>query len=242
MGEEYVICRLCGRRFGQITASHLDREHDTTVSRYKQDYPDADLVTDGHVRECITHLWNHDGVCPDPRDEKDRRERISDTLTGRLFTEEHCRHLAERPTGWQSTEKARKANSRGLKTWWAVPENREKRIRQIVEGQKVSPNRVEKVLWWYLDYLFPGEWKFNDGWFVLAGKIPDFVNVGGQKKLIEMFGSYWHGPENTDETEEDRINLFNEFGYNTLIVWEEEVYYGNNELSSRLKEFCRGAQ
>ena len=242
MSGDFVVCKLCGRHFGQITASHLRVEHNTTVFKYKQAFPGADLVTGEHVRECTTHLWNHGGVCLDPGDEKRRRGKIREALLGRVFTEEHCRHLSERPTGWQSTERSREANSRGLKAWWAVPENRDRRVRQIREGLDPNlgePNGVEKVLGWYLDYLYPGEWKFNSGWFILAGKVPDFVNVNGKKRLIEMFGDYWHGPDRVDWDEEgERKQLFSRFGYDTLVVWESEVYYGSTELSSKLKEFC----
>ena len=54
---------------------------------------------------------------------------------------------------------------------------------------------------------------------ILSGKIPDFVNVNGKKKLIELYGDYWHRNDNP----QDRINLFKKFGWDTLVVWEKEL-------------------
>lgn len=72
----------------------------------------------------------------------------------------------------------------------------------------------------YLDQLFPGDWKFvGDGQLIIAGKCPDFVNVNGQKKIIELFGDYWHKGQNPKA----RIAVFKPFGYKTLVVWEHEL-------------------
>jgi len=238
VGENFVTCRLCGEDFGQITTTHLDKEHGITMFEYRKDFPDAVLVTGKHIEVATSNLWNHSGVGSTPEREVERREAISKSHLGKVFSEEHCRHLSERTTGWQSTKESREANSKGMLAWWSVPENKEIRIRQIRQGSSSRPNEVEGVLEWYLDYLYPGEWKYNDGWLVVGGKIPDFANVNGQKKLIELFGDYWHGIDITDKTEEERVSLFNGFGYKTLVVWECEVYYGNSELVSKLREFC----
>ena len=80
---------------------------------------------------------------------------------------------------------------------------------------------------------FPNEWKFvGDGQFILAGKCPDFINVNGQKKIIEFFGNYWHKLEE----EQQRINLFTEYGYQTLIIWEHELK-DIDKLSNKLLKF-----
>jgi hypothetical protein len=54
---------------------------------------------------------------------------------------------------------------------------------------------------------------------VVAGKCPDFVNVNGQKKIIELFGDYWHRGQNP----QDRIDVFKPFGYETLVIWQREL-------------------
>ncbi len=56
------------------------------------------------------------------------------------------------------------------------------------------------------------------------GKIknPDFIvrPVNKTKKVIEIFGRYWHKPEE----EAELVDKYKEAGYNCLVLWEEEVY------------------
>jgi len=67
-------------------------------------------------------------------------------------------------------------------------------------------------------------------------KCPDFININGQKKIIELFGKYWHGPELTGQSnmvhEQERKDIFAKYGYRTLVVWELEL---KNESSLKQK-------
>ena len=68
----------------------------------------------------------------------------------------------------------------------------------------------------YIKYLF----KYTgDGSIIIEGKMPDFININGQKKIIELFGNYWHKKED----EMIRMEYFNKYGYDTLIIWEDEI-------------------
>ena len=76
--------------------------------------------------------------------------------------------------------------------------------------------------------MFPGEYKFvGDGKIWIGYKNPDFINVNGQKKIIELFGDYWHSVGRTGRTkqqeENQRINHFAKYGFKVLIVWEREL-------------------
>jgi len=99
---------------------------------------------------------------------------------------------------------------------------------------KLIPNKQETRLGVLLNRLFPEQYVFNyKGKILRLGqKIPDFVNVNGQKKLIELFGNYWHNKE--EETE--RKEFFQRFGWSTLIVWESELR-DIDKLMIRLCEF-----
>lgn len=67
-------------------------------------------------------------------------------------------------------------------------------------------------------YSFP--YKFvGDGKVIIGGKNPDFVNVNGQKKIIEFFGEHWHKPE--DEIEKREI--YNSYGFDLLVVWGKDL-------------------
>lgn len=81
-----------------------------------------------------------------------------------------------------------------------------------------GPNKMERKLWKILGSSFKynghGEKKF-------AGKIPDFI-CETHKIIVELYGNYWHRDESIKKTI-DRINLFKDHGYKTVIIWEHEV-------------------
>lgn len=101
-------------------------------------------------------------------------------------------------------------------------------VKKQIKAHHVKQNKVEKNLENILNKILPNEYKFvGDGEFILGGKCPDFLNINGKKKLIELYGEYWHGEEKTGITKEnaenERINHFKQFGFNTLIIWENEL-------------------
>jgi hypothetical protein len=100
-------------------------------------------------------------------------------------------------------------------------------------GRSIRPNKPEVIILNILNDLFPNEWKYTgDFSFMINGKNPDFTNINGQKKLIELFGDYYH----KDQNPEDRINIFKEFGWKTLVIWEHELK-NINEVKLKIKEF-----
>jgi len=72
---------------------------------------------------------------------------------------------------------------------------------------------------------------------VIAGKCPDYINVNGQKKIIEFWGDRWHEGENP----KDRAEIFKPYGYETLVIWGHELK-DMDKLKSTLNEFCKGHQ
>ena len=89
----------------------------------------------------------------------------------------------------------------------------------------------EVMLGGVLDEVVPGEFRFNDGWFELAGKAPDFPNINGKKLLVEMFGSSYHSWDEPPL----RQAVFEPYGYRTLIVWDYEI--GQTGLRRRIERF-----
>lgn len=103
---------------------------------------------------------------------------------------------------------------------WQDPTWRRKTVEAIVKASHIKPNKAEMELNDFLRRILPKEYKYvGSGEFILAGKCPDFTNVNGQKKLIELFGDYWHKGDDGEE----RIELFRQYGYETLIIWEHEL-------------------
>ncbi len=95
--------------------------------------------------------------------------------------------------------------------------------KQLVARRGVPQNKAEKKLQDLLDQNFPDQWRFtgtgqflvrtSEGW-----KKPDFIH-NTRKLIIELFGRYWH----TDSEVETRTKLFEELGYQTLVIWDDEL-------------------
>lgn len=106
--------------------------------------------------------------------------------------------------------------------------------KKILQAVNQRPNKLEQAFGELLDDLFPGEYQYvGGGQLVLCGKCPDFANVNGQKKLIEVFGDYWHRGQDPAW----RIALFARLGFQTLVVWESEFANELEAVVERLREF-----
>ena len=105
--------------------------------------------------------------------------------------------------------------------------------KKVAKALVLKPNKPETALLKLLKELFPGEYEFvGDFKFWLDGRNPDFMNVNGKKKLIELFGDYWH----RNDDPKDRIKHYKKFGFDTLVIWECELN-NKNKLSNKLKKF-----
>ena len=56
----------------------------------------------------------------------------------------------------------------------------------------------------------------GNGLVSFGGRTPDFINVNGKKKIIEV-SSHSHIRRS------DRIEYFKKFGFNTLFIWNREL-------------------
>ena len=140
------------------------------------------------------------------------------------------------------SKKRNRKTQNAVTEFWQDSERKQKRIKTIMRGAKrKSPNIPKRKLGKFLQKLFPNQWKYvGSGAFILAGKCPDFVNINGQKKIIEMFGDYWHGEGKTGipnkQHEQERIDVFVKEGYQTLIIWQHELK-DIEKLKYKLREF-----
>jgi len=91
---------------------------------------------------------------------------------------------------------------------------------KICMARNLRPNKPETVILNLLEDMYPNEWKYTgDFSYMINGKNPDFVNINGKKKIIELFGDYWHQGQNP----QDRAEMFKPYGYETLVIWEHEL-------------------
>ena len=132
---------------------------------------------------------------------------------------------------WRSIRCKSCSNRINTKKYWQDENYREKVIMNTLKSSHIKPNKPEKLLNRLLNKLVPNEYKINvkGQVMILGSKIPDFINVNGQKKIIEMFGDYWHSDEFIkrrgcyEDTEVGRIKYFRKLGWKTLIIWEHEL-------------------
>ena len=78
----------------------------------------------------------------------------------------------------------------------------------------------------------------GDGSFIIGGLNPDFINVNGKKKVIELFGRVWHDTYLKDwkRSELGRMMVFSSYGFDTLIIWDDELE-DKQVIIDRIKEF-----
>jgi G:T-mismatch repair DNA endonuclease (very short patch repair protein) len=124
----------------------------------------------------------------------------------------------------------KQAQSVLAKKCWKDPEF----ITKQMKSRNVHPNKPENQLIDLFGFLSLPYKYTGDGQFILGGKCPDFVNVNGQKKIIEMFGDFWHKDENPN----DRMAIFEPFGFKTLVIWEHELK-DLESVKQRILEFDR---
>jgi len=120
------------------------------------------------------------------------------------------------------------------KVWQKMSEKeREKWIGEMRQYQTVRPTQPEIKMMKIIErnnlpYRYVG-----DGQFWIRRINPDFVNTNSEKKVIEVFGDYWHRNDNGE-----RKKIFEEFGYECIVVWESEL----NNLSEKqiVKRITKG--
>ena len=98
-----------------------------------------------------------------------------------------------------------------------------KRIRNSLKGNQ-RKTKPEKYLEKILNLIIFNQYKYvGDGKIFIARFVPDFINCNGQKKIIEMYGDYWHNRPEVKKRDKCRIKTYAKYGYKTLIIWEHEL-------------------
>lgn len=99
--------------------------------------------------------------------------------------------------------------------------------RNRLKASRRKPNGAENVLIkLFENNNLPFDYTGN-GKLIIGGKVPDFVHKT-QKKIIEVFGVYWHSPLLRPETRhiasyDKTKEHYKQYGYDCLIIWEPEL-------------------
>ena len=210
-----VVCEGCGREFGIIQQSHIERCHAlqqmgiTTRLQYSARFGStmsADVVT--AITETITGF--NAGMTAE--------ERSAHSMRGYQVAVK--RHGA--------SEIGRRGGLVGSKGLWNKPGQKDRhraRIQKMNAAGSMAqvPNKLEQRFWDMVghDRIEFASFRF---WKTIVEErgmkhiTPDF-RVPGTMRMIEVFGDYWHGGENP----QDRIDLWRSVGCECLVVWEHEI-------------------
>ena len=102
------------------------------------------------------------------------------------------------------------------------------RVAMIIKAFHARPNRAEyRLIKLMEDNHLPFHYVGN-GKLIIGGKNPDFVHSQGEKKVVELFGDYWHSPLRRPKMRPtmtyDAIKKhYIKYGYDVLILWEGEL-------------------
>lgn len=125
------------------------------------------------------------------------------------------------------------------KEQWKDPEYQKNVYAGMNKALRQRPNGCEILVGELLEEIQPNVWKYvgDDNEFRFGRKNPDFWN--GDGKFIEHFGVYWHGDNARcyEETEQGRIEHFKKYGFDTLIIWDVELYNQPEIVKQRIEEF-----
>lgn len=115
-----------------------------------------------------------------------------------------------------------------------------------VSMHKSGMNMLEQRLDVFLQHAVPDKYKFvGEGDVVIDGLNPDWIWEDG-KKIIELFGRAFHDekvciwdlPER--RTLAGRTKVFKEYGYDTLIVWDDWISPIDSILARKIVDFTNG--
>lgn len=111
-------------------------------------------------------------------------------------------------------------------------------VEKMLSSFSIRPTKLEIQFKEFLARILPDEYRYvGDGQLILGRKIPDFLNINGKKKLIELYGNYWHRNDDPQE----RIDYFKKYGFDTLITYEHELK-DQQTLAERIISFTFNSQ
>jgi len=115
----------------------------------------------------------------------------------------------------------------------------EESIRKMIMSLCRSPNSLEQyfsnvIQQNNLPYKFTG-----NGTFIIGTKIPDYINVNGEKTAIEIFHDYYKIQDygSVENYIEQRTKYFSKYGWNVLFFTSEEIYNSLDNVVQKIRGF-----
>jgi len=241
-----VPCMICGALLHYVNQTHLDR-HGVTSRKYRERFPKARIMSKKMKRKPSRGKMVPCGVCGELIYRESGRLKVKmGHFCSPSCYHEYLRTLKGTGHPWIKAQRV------AQKKKWEDPESRNAMIEGLNKAFENPEYRnllrdIRKELWKDPDYVkkarrnrkptnpesilinlieeigLPYEYTGNGG-FTISNMNPDFIHASGAKKVIEVFGDYWHRGEDP----QDRIDAFAEYGWDCLVIWEREL----NKLSA----------
>ena len=150
-----------------------------------------------------------------------------------------CVDCGKQTHSWVAKRCMSCANKIKAKNSWRRPKFREKMIKillnnqqKAIQGLVLHPNKPEKVLL----QILPNSFVFvGNGKKMIDRFNPDFIDEKN-KKIVEMYGDYWHNLKSYKERDLRRLKAYKKAGYALLIIWEHELKDAS-KVKQKVKEF-----
>ena len=162
---------------------------------------------------------------------------------GKEHSEETKKKISEAVKGgkWVNDEYRNKMREI-TKRKWESEDFREKFLNGMIKSTAITPNNLElRMIKIIKNNNFPFDFVGNGRFWINGGKTsynPDFIhNDKTQRKIIEIFGDYWHNKEDHKERDKERIKIYKEKGFDVLIVWENQIKKDEGEVVMRINNF-----
>ena len=208
--EQMIGRKLPGKTRNRMSESHL---------KYYQNNPEILIKKSEFMKN------------NNPMNNPEFRKKVSDSKRGKPMSAEAIQKNSDSHKGVKkgphTKEQKRKISETLIKNW-KDPDFAQK----MVKSWNPKPNKPEKLIYNLLQNILPNEYALNvKGHIIIDGKIPDFININGQKKLIELNGCFFHycpicfpdsGVDGLKKANK-RVKLFKKYGYDTLVIWEHEL-------------------
>jgi len=113
-------------------------------------------------------------------------------------------------------------------------------VKKRMKACRKKPTRLERQMLAIIEkYELPFHY-VGDGALIIGSRNPDFVCTNGKNIVLEVFGRYWHDPQwkhtQSHALPDNRIRYFKNFGYECVIVWEEDL----NEEEKLVERLLKG--
>jgi len=259
-----IKCELCGSMFALLNA-HLYYKHGLSSEQYREMFPNAIFMSPQMIEAIsIKMLGNKNalGLCrssealaisgakikalwADPNsifNSEVYREKLRLAPRGQrtdAFREKQRQlHLGVKETSPCSEERKRKISEKARQRW-QDPVFARKNFEAISCRNRMTT--LERKLSYILRFIVPHQYRFNgDGRLCLnfGGIYPDFVNVDGHKKVIEVFTPYWkiRDWETVDRYIKVRQAHLAKIGFSVLFI--DEIEFNDREkLKLKIQRF-----